>query len=92
MSSGEQFQYKSSIGSPEVMRFHFTAPTRIRKAQTARLPLLLLIKPNHQDTRAPREPKARDSANCPMISSCLGVLVVKGPEEVLGYACVHIVA
>jgi len=51
MSSGEQFQYKSTIWSSEVKDFHFTASTRIRKARTARLPLLLLIKPNHQGTK-----------------------------------------
>jgi hypothetical protein len=40
------------------------------------------IKQNRQDTKAPREPKARDSANCPTLAWCLGVLVVEGLDEV----------
>jgi hypothetical protein len=58
---------------------------RMRHPRTTKTPREPIPKNtmNHQDTKAPREAKARHSANCPMISWCLGVLVVKGFEEVL---------
>jgi hypothetical protein len=61
MSSGEQFNLYPRHAAGLVNRPHFTASTKMRSARTARLPLLLLIEPNHQDTKAAREPIPKET-------------------------------